>query len=181
LKLVPKEVFLTKGVGVHRDKLRSFELALRDACIEKQNLVTVSSILPPGCKIIPKSQGAKKLEPGAITFAVMSQCSSNEPRRLIAASVGCARPSDSRGYGYLSEFHSYGMTEKEAGDHAEDMAAAMLATTLGIEFDEDKSWDEKKEVYRISGKIYKSSEITQSAIVSKSGYTTVVAAAVFIL
>ncbi len=180
-KLLPKEVFLTKGTGTHRDQLRSFELALRDAGIEKQNLVTVSSILPPGCKIIPKSQGLKKLEPGAITFTVLSKATSDEPRRLIAASVGCARPSDKRGYGYLSEYHSYGMTEKETGDHAEDMAAAMLASTLGIEFDEDKSWDEKKEVYRISGKIYKSTEITQSAIVTKNGYTTVVAAAVFIL
>ena len=181
MKLLPKELFFTKGDGTHKDKLRSFELALRDAGIEKLNLVPVSSILPPGCRIIPKTQGLKKLEPGAITFTVMSQCSSNEPRRLIAASVGCARPSDKRGYGYLSEYHAYGMTEKQAGDHAEDMAAAMLATTLGIEFDEDKSWDEKKEVYRISNKIYKSTEITQSAIVTPNGYTTVIAAAVFII
>ncbi|MCX8044478.1 MAG: arginine decarboxylase, pyruvoyl-dependent [Desulfobacterota bacterium] len=179
--LVPKEVFFTKGVGVHRDELRSFELALRDAGIEKQNLVPVSSILPPGCKIIPKAQGLKKLYPGAITFTVISKCSSNEPRRLIAASIGCAIPTDKTGYGYLSEFHSFGMTEKQAGDHAEDMAAAMLASTLGIEFDEDKSWDEKKEVYRISNKIFKSTEITQSAIVSSKGYTTVVAAAVFLM
>jgi arginine decarboxylase len=181
VKRVPKEVFLTRGDGTHRDELRSYELALRDAGIEKQNLVPVSSILPPGCKIITKNQGLKKISPGEIIFTVMSKCSSNEPRRLIAASVGCAWPSDKSGYGYLSEFHSFGMTKKQAGDHAEDMAAAMLASTLGIEFDENKSWDEKKEVYRISNKIYKSTNITQSAIVSPNGYTTVVAAAVFIL
>lgn len=181
IALVPKEVFFTKGVGTHKDELRSFELALRDSGIEKLNLVPVSSILPPGCRIISKSQGLQKLYPGAITFTVISKCSSNEPRRLIAASVGCAIPTDKAGYGYLSEFHAYGMTEKQAGDHAEDMAAAMLASTLGIEFDEDKSWDEKKEVYRISNKIYKSTEITQSAIVSPKGYTTVVASAVFLL
>jgi arginine decarboxylase len=180
LKNVPKEVFFTKGDGNHKDKLRSFELALRDAGIEKQNIVPVSSILPPGCKIISKTQGLKKLAPGEITFAVISKCSSNEPRRLIVASVGCARPSNKNGYGYLSEFNAFGMTEKQAGDYAEDMAAAMLASTLGIEFDEEKSWDEKKEVYRISNKIYKSTETTQSAIVSKKGYTTVVAAAVFV-
>lgn len=181
MNIVPKEVFFTKGAGIHNDQLRSFELALRDAGIEKQNLVPVSSILPQGCKIISKQQGLSKLDPGAITFSVISKCSSNEPRRLIAASVGCAKPMDSRGYGYLSEFHSYGMTEKQAGDYAEDLAAAMLASTLGIEFDEDKSWDEKKEVYRISNKVYKSTEITQSAIVTQKGYTTVVAAAIFIL
>lgn len=180
MNLVPKEVFFTHGVGTHRDKLRSFELALRDAGIEKQNLVYVSSILPPGCRIISKTQGLRKLATGAITYTVLSQCSSNEPRRLIAASVGCARPTEKRGYGYLSEFHANGMNEREAGDHAEDMAAAMLASTLGIEFDEDKSWDEKKEVYRISGKIYKTTQVTQSAIANKRGYTTVLAAAVFL-
>jgi len=181
MKFVPKEVFFTRGDGTHKEELRSFELALRDAGIEKLNLVKVSSIFPPRCKIISKERGLKKLSPGEIVFTVMSTCSSNEPRRLIAASVGCATPVDNQSYGYLSEFHTYGMTQKQAGDHAEDMAAAMLASTLGIDFDEDKSWDEKKEVYRISNKIYKSTEITQSAIVKGKGYATVVAAAVFIL
>lgn len=177
--LVPKRVFLTKGVGYHKEELRSFELALRDAGIEKCNLVTVSSILPPHCKMVPKSKGVKEIYPGAITFTVLSKCSSNEPYRLISASVGCAVPSDRSLYGYLSEHHAYGQTEKAAGDYAEDLAASMLASTLGIEFDESKSWDEKEEVYRISDKIVKTTNITQSAIV-KRGYTTVVAAAVFL-
>ena len=82
-------------------------------------------------------------------------------------------------YGYLSEHHAYGQTEKEAGDYAEDLAAAMLASTLGIEFDEAKSWDEKKEFYRISDKIVRTTNITQSCIV-KNGWSTVVAAAVFL-
>jgi arginine decarboxylase len=55
----------------------------------------------------------------------------------------------------------------------------MLASTLGVEFDEDKSWDEKREVWKISGKIYRSFNITQSAIV-KDEYTTVIAAAVLV-
>jgi arginine decarboxylase len=172
-------VFLTKGVGNHKEELRSFELALRDAGIEKSNLVTVSSILPPHCKMVPKSKGLKEIFPGMITFTVLSKCSSNEPYRLISASVGCAVPSDRSLYGYLSEHHAYGQTEKLAGDYAEDLAASMLASTLGIEFDESKSWDEKEEVYRISDKIVKTTNITQSAIV-KRGYTTVVAAAVFL-
>jgi len=124
--------------------LRSFELALRDAGIQKQNLVPVSSILPPGCRIISRTQGLQTLSDGEVTFTVMSRCSSNEPHRLIVASIGCAVPADKKGYGYLSEFHAFGMTEKQAGDHAEDMAAAMLASTLGIEFDEDQSWDKKR-------------------------------------
>ena len=176
---VPKKVFFTKGVGTHKEELRSFEIALRDAKIEKCNLVQVSSILPPQCKIVSINEGIKELLAGAITFVVISRCASNEPHRLIAASVGCAIPTDKNAYGYLSEHHSYGQSDKMAGDYAEDLAAAMLASTLGIEFDEDKSWDQKKEVYRISDSIVKTTNITQSAIV-KNGFTTVIAAAVFL-
>jgi arginine decarboxylase len=180
MQLVPKQLFFTKGVGRHKEELRSFELALRNAGIEKCNLVPVSSIFPPNCKIISRNQGLATLVPGQITFCVLSKTSSNEFSRLIAASIGCAIPNDKNLYGYLSEHHTYGQTEKIAGDYAEDLAAAMLASTLGIEFDEDKCWDEKKDVYRISGKIVKTTNITQSAIVKKE-YSTVLAAAVFIL
>ncbi len=178
---VPKRVFFTKGVGIHKEELHSFELALRDAGIEKLNLVQVSSIFPPGCKVISRSQGMKRLSPGQVTFCVMSRLSSNEPRRLMAASIGCALPVDKKLYGYLSEHHAYGQTDTVAGDYAEDLAAAMLASTLGIELDENLGWDEKKEIYRISDKIVKTTNITQSAIVKSDGkYTTVIAAAVLI-
>jgi arginine decarboxylase len=177
---VPKKMFLTKGVGSHKEELHSFELALRDAGIEKCNLVQVSSIFPPGCKVISKTQGLKELQTGAITFCVMSRCCSDEPRRLLASSVGLAIPADKKAYGYISEHHAFGKTEKEAGDHAEDLAAAMLASTLGIDFNIDESWDEKKEIFKISGKIVSTRNITQSTIVKNNWYTTVVAAAVFI-
>jgi arginine decarboxylase len=178
-QLVPKKLFLTKGVGRHKEELRSFELALRNAGIEKCNLVQVSSIIPPNCKIISRNQGLAELTPGQITFCVLAKSSSNEFSRLIASSIGCAIPNDNNLYGYLSEHHAFGQTEKFSGDYAEDLAAAMLASTLGIEFDEEKSWDEKKEVYRISDKIVKTTNVTQSAIVKK-GYSTVLAAAVFL-
>ncbi|MBI5235316.1 MAG: arginine decarboxylase, pyruvoyl-dependent [Deltaproteobacteria bacterium] len=179
---VPKRVFFTKGVGTHKKELHSFELALRDAGIEKLNLVQVSSIFPPGCKVLPRSIGMKNLSPGQVTFCVMSKLASNEPRRLMAASVGCAIPTDRKLYGYLSEHHAYGQTDGVAGDYAEDLAAAMLASTLGIELDENLGWDEKKEIYRISDRIVKTTNVTQSAIVKSDGsFTTVVAAAVLIL
>jgi len=177
---IPRKVFFTKGVGAHKEELRSYELALRDAEIEKYNLVHVSSILPPRCRVIARKQGLKALLPGGISYCVMARCSSQEPRRLIVASVGCAIPADRSLYGYLSEHHAFGQSEKEAGDLAEDLAAAMLASTLGIEFDADKSWDEKKEFYRLSDKIVRTMNITQSAIV-KNGWTTVLAATVFVL
>ncbi len=179
--LVPKKIFFTKGVGSHKHELRSFEIALRDAGAEKCNIVHVSSIFPPNCELISKNEGAKYIYPGMITFAVTARVSSNEARRLIAASIGCAIPSDSSTYGYLSEYYAFGQTEKEAGDTAEDLAAAMLASTLGLDIDEDKSWDEKEEIYRISDKIVKTTNMTQSAIVEKGCYTTVVALGIFIL
>lgn len=178
--LIPKKMFFTKGVGSHKHELRSFEMALRDAGIEKCNIVHVSSIFPPNCELISRNEGTKHIYPGMITFAVTARLSSNENRRLIAASIGCAIPSNSNTFGYLSEYYAFGQTEKEAGDTAEDLAAAMLASTLGIDIDEDKSWDEKEEIFRISDKIVKTTNVTQSAMVEKGCYTTVVAAGVFI-
>lgn len=180
LSFTPSRVFLTKGVGVHKEKLQSFELALRSAGIEKFNLVRVSSILPPNCKIISREHGLKQLSPGQIVFCVLSENSSNEKNRLISASIGVAIPKDKETYGYLSEHHAFGQTEKEAGEYAEDLAASMLATTLGIDFDENVKYDEKKEIWKMSGKIVKTTSITQSAIVRSNKWTTVIAAAVFV-
>jgi arginine decarboxylase len=181
INLIPTKLFLTNGVGVHKEKLQSFELALRDAGIAQLNLVSVSSIYPPGCRIISRSRGEGYLEPGQVNFVVMSRSESNEPHRMIVASVGLAVPRDKRMYGYLSEHHAYGQTEKEAGDYAEDLAASMLATTLGVEFDEDQSWDEKRQIWKISNKIVNTRNITQSAMVGRHGkWTTVVAAAVLL-
>ncbi|MDD5496265.1 MAG: arginine decarboxylase, pyruvoyl-dependent, partial [Candidatus Omnitrophica bacterium] len=167
--MVPKKMFFTKGVGTHKAELRSFELALRAAGIEKCNLVHVSSILPPECRVISLNEGLKELIPGMITYAVMSRCSACEPHRLIAASIGCAVPADPQAYGYLSEHHAFGENEKVAGDYAEDLAVEMLASTLGLEFDEDKSWDENKEIYRLSDKIVRTTNITQSAVIGPEG------------
>ncbi len=174
-------MFFTKGVGKHKDYLASFELALRNAGIEKCNLVTVSSIYPPKCKRITKEEGLKLIKPGEITFCVMARNSTNEPNRLIAASIGVAMPSDKRMYGYLSEHHPYGETEKVCGEYAEDLAATMLATTLGIEFDTDTAWSEREQVFKMSGKIVKTFNVTQSAEGDKLGlWTTVISAAILL-
>jgi arginine decarboxylase len=179
--LVPTKLYLTRGVGVHREKLQAFEGALRDAGIAALNLVSVSSIYPPGCKIISRGRGEETLEPGQIAFVVMSRAESNEPHRMIAASIGVAVPRDKRMYGYLSEHHTFGQTGKEAGDYAEDLAASMLASTLGVEFDENQSWDEKRQIWKISNKIVVTRNVTQSAVVGREGrWTTVVAAAVLL-
>lgn len=180
--MVPKKVFFTKGVGVHKDKLASFELALRKAGIEKCNLVYVSSIYPPACKIITKEEWEKILQPGQVTFCVMARNETQEPNRLISASIGLAVPAEAEHYGYLSEHHAFWETEAQSGDYAEDLAATMLATTLGIDFNPDMLRDERKQEYIASGKIIKTKNISQSAVGNKEGlWTTVISAAVFIL
>jgi arginine decarboxylase len=182
MDFIPKQIFFTKGVGVHKDKLASFELALRKAGIEKCNLVYVSSIFPPGCEILPKTKGLKLIKPGQITFCVMARNETKEPNRLISSAVGLAVPKAKEHYGYISEHHSFGQTARKAGDYAEDLAATMLATTLGIAFDPDEAWDSRKQVYKASNYIFKSTNICQSAEGNKHGkWTTAIAAAVMLL
>jgi arginine decarboxylase len=179
--VVPIKLFLTKGVGIHREKAASYQMALRAAGVAHCNLVLVSSIYPPGCKIIPKDEGLKLLRPGDIVFAVYDRQSTNEPNRLIAASVGLAVPADPSMHGYLSEHHSFGETDERAGDYAEDLAATMLATILGIEFNPESDWDEREQLFKQAGKIVRTSNITQSAVGNKDGlWTSVFAAAMLI-
>lgn len=180
-KLVPRKLFFTRGRGVHRQRLQSFEGALRKAGIAHLNLVQVSSIFPPHASIVSRKVGLSLLESGQIVHTVIARGETNEPNRLIAASVGLATPADKSHYGYLSEHHSYGQTAQICGDYSEDLAASMLASTLGIEFNPDTDYDERKEIFRMSGRIVRTRSTTQSARGDKNGlWTTVVAAALLL-
>jgi len=179
--MIADKIFLTKGVGVHKEQLTSFEIALRDAGIAPFNLVYVSSIYPPNCRRVNREDGLAYLKPGEIVYCVMSKNATNEPNRLVAASVGLAIPADKNSYGYISEHHVFGETDEKAGEYAEDLAASMLASTLGIEFNSDQAWDERAQIFKMSGKIVKTTNITQSAQGNKNGlWTTVIAAVVFV-
>ena len=180
MELVPRAMFLTKGMGRHSEQLTSFELALRDAGIAHVNLVTVSSIFPPNCKLLPKARGAKMLHPGQIVFSVIARMDTHEAFRMTACSIGVAIPGDPKRYGYLSEHHSYGEPEEVAGEYAEDLAASMLATVLGLDFDKGATWDEREEQWKMSGKIVKTINCTQSAQGRAGYWTTVVSCAVLI-
>lgn len=182
-KLIPERMFFTKGVGHHKNKLQSFELALRSAGIEKCNLVTVSSIYPPLCKIISKQKGIAELKAGQITFVVMAKESTNEPNRLVSAAIGLAQPKEKKQYGYISEHHAFGQTLRKTADFAEDLAATMLASTLGIELDPDTAWDERKKMYITDkNRQFVSRSIAQSAEGHKQGlWTTVIACAVMLM
>lgn len=180
---IPRMMFFTKGVGRSKERLSAFETTLRDAGIERFNLVHVSSIFPPACKRISREEGLRLIAPGQAVFCVMARNETNEPNRLLAASIGLALPAEpQKMYGYLSEHHSFGETETKAGDYAEDLAATMLASTLGVDFNPDTAWDEREKIFKMSGKIVRTTNTTQSAIGDKNGlWTCVLAAAVFIL
>ena len=179
---VPTGAFFTTGMGVHKERLASFEMALRDAGIEHQNLVYVSSIFPPHCRLLTRKQGLAYLPPGRVTYVVLSRNDTDEPGRVITAAVGMARPRDPSRYGYLSEHHAFGQTVKAAGDYAEDLAATMLGSTLGIEVDPDLAWNEREEAYKMSGQMVDSKSIVQSAKGNAKGHwTTVLTAAVLLV
>ena len=178
-QLVPKKMFFTTGTGIHKEKLTSFEMALRDARIAQHNLVRISSIFPPECEIVPRDEGVKLLRPGQVVFCVLSEAASNEPSRRVGATVGLATPADRSMHGYISEHHAFGQTEKIMGDYAEDLAAQMLATVLGADFDPEQAWDERKEHWKLSGHVVNSMNHTVVAEVPDDGrWLTVVAAAV---
>jgi len=181
MNLVPKAIFLTRGVGYHKDRLTSFEEALRKAEIARFNLVNVSSIFPPHCRVISKEKGLEKLQSGQIVFTVMARIDCNEFRRLLSASIGLAIPQDRSQHGYLSEYHTHGKKEQETGDYAEDLAASMLATTMGVDIDMDKSWNERKELWKLGGKFYRTQNVTQAAVCPNGLWATALAAAVLIL
>lgn len=178
--MVPTKVFFVRGVGRHREKLTSFENALRHAGISDLNLVRVSSIFPPGCRIISKTDGLKMLKSGQVVYCVMADNACNEAGRLVSASVGLAVPKETFRYGYLSEHHAHGMNAKKCGDYAEDLAASMLATTLGLPDEECLSYDVKKKQWRLMKMIIKTTNVTQSSVGKRGLWTTCVSAAVFV-
>lgn len=177
---VPTRAFFTTGVGSHKNKLQSFELALRDARIEKQNLVYVSSIFPPKCHLIEVEEGVQELMAGQITFCVMARNETNEKNRLVGSAVGMAFPANREHYGYISEHKAFGQDADELGDFAEDLASTMLATTLGIDFDPETGYDERRQIYHMSGKIIDSKSAPCVTTGLSNIWTSTVSAVVFL-
>lgn len=177
---VATRLFFTKGIGQHREKLVSFEMALRHAKIASFNLVRVSSILPPHCKIISREVGLRELSAGQVLHAVIAETSTNEQHRLVAASVGVSIPKDRSQFGYLSEHHCFGMDDKTTGDYAEDLAAQMLATILGVDYDTNLTYNERKDLWKLNNQIIQTRNITQGGVGKRDRWTTVVSAAVLL-
>ena len=182
MPIIPKQFFLTKGVGVHEKEMRAFEQALRSAGIHICNLVKVSSIIAPGCKLITKAEGIKLLSPGQICFAVLAQSQTNEPGQEVTAGIGMARPKDSSLYGYLTEVEEVvGRTADDVEQDVIEMAIENLITERNPKFDGEKVYRKGKKNYRIDGMDISVDSVVESAKgAEKNQYTVVLAAAVFI-
>lgn len=131
--LVPRYAFLIQGTGTHVDRLQAFDRALLTAGPLAHNLVTVSSILPAGCKIINPEEGFKMLVPGQITFCVMARQDSNTIGETIGASVGLVIPKAEDQFGYISEFHGVVKNKSETVEKAKNLAKQMFATKIQLE------------------------------------------------
>jgi len=178
-QIVPSRVFLVHGRGQHREKLVSFENALREAGIAPCNLVRVSSIFPPHCRLVSKAAGSRLLHHGQILFVVLSENATDEPGALISASIGVAIPDDPSHYGYLAEHSDLGKSARNVSLHTEYLAAEMLATKLGQRLRQPGPGEFG--MFRMSsGLSLRTRSSTQTAKGVAGLWTTVVSAAVLI-
>jgi arginine decarboxylase len=181
--IVPRKVFVTKGMGIHQKQLTSRELAMTNAGVEKMNMIKASSIIPPRCEIVPLRKGKQELMIGQMAFAILAQCSTNEPYKRISAAIGIAKPDDPDAYGFFTEIEEdqgYGKTEEAAAEEVMYLAISNLAMSWRADWN-DKMFDPKKKLYRIKNKTVRVSNVTQSASGDKDGkYTTAFVAAVFV-
>ncbi|MCU0287884.1 MAG: arginine decarboxylase, pyruvoyl-dependent, partial [Acidobacteria bacterium] len=152
---LPRFIFFVKGKGTHPVELISFNLALRDAGIENYNLVPVSSICPPGCRIISPIEGIKLLSPGEIVFCVLARQQTNIPGQTFGAAIGAAIPPGNQHCGYIGEYCTNDKEEGEMGEIVQRTAAQMLAGKLNLPINNEIHWEEQKQFYLTTGKIAK--------------------------
>lgn len=173
--------YLTAGKGVHREPLIAFELALREAGIASQNLVAVSSILPPGCELIPRAEGESHLQPGQILHVVLSRNDSTRHTGRLGASIGVAVPADPAQHGFVSEYHAEGLASDAIDRHAEDLAATMLGSLQGLDLDPTLGWEERGAALDRAGTIRERRSLSMVTDAPDGVATCVVAACVFLM
>ncbi|MCI4330521.1 MAG: pyruvoyl-dependent arginine decarboxylase [Thermoplasmata archaeon] len=100
---IPTRFFVTSGKGINKvSELNAFDLALLQAHIGEQNLVSVSSVLPIGIRQVERISIAR----GAITHTVLARMSGGEGE-VISAGIAYGFRTDGQG-GYVAEGHIHG-------------------------------------------------------------------------
>jgi arginine decarboxylase len=160
-------------------------MALFDAGLGAQNVQLLApagcAIFPPQAELVSRRDGLDSLEPGEVVVAMLAEHATREPNRLLTASIGLAAPVDRALHGCLATRVAFGETEEQAGAGAEELAAEMLATSLGIDFELETVWDEKRELYRVAGTVVRTANVTQAALGDARGWwTTTIAGAILL-
>ena len=156
---------------------------LRDAGIAGTNLVLISSIFPPQAKLISRKEGLKKIKRlDKFYLQFIQKIKQMNHIEYVLHLWVLLNQKTSLDMDIFLNTNLLDKMKLQAGDYAEDIAAQMLASSLGIPFDADKAWNEKRQQWSISGEIYKTHNITQTTKGDKDGkWTTVFAAAVLLL
>jgi arginine decarboxylase len=182
--MVPQKVFWTKGVGTHKENKNARDAASREAGVGKLNLVTVSSILPPGIQEIGLDEFIKLVQPGEIVFSIHGVCESNVPGQKVCAGMGRARPWDKSHTGYVTElFEEPGVQEEDIQKRVETMALQLFADENGVEgFTAEDVWKKGKTTYEVGGIKVEIDSIIASGVCNHDGdYTCAMVMAVFVL
>jgi arginine decarboxylase len=105
---MPTRYFLASGASDGYTPLNAFDGALLQAGIGNTNIVKMSSIVPPHCKLVTPIA----LPPGAIVPAAYAAITSDVPGEIISAGVAIALPEDENQNGLIMEYSAKGERHK---------------------------------------------------------------------
>jgi pyruvoyl-dependent arginine decarboxylase len=103
LSWVPTRVFFVSGVGTHAMERVALQHAMREAGVADGNLLKVSSVIAPGCRIIPADEGRRLLRPGNMVYAVIATAQTDEPHQRVTTALAWAKPEKPGVPGYIAE------------------------------------------------------------------------------
>ncbi len=152
LLFTPTRVFFVSGTGVHKEERVATQHAMREAGVADMNLVKVSSVIAPGCTIIPAEEGRALLKPGAMAFAVIATAQTAEPHQRIAVALAWAKPDKDGCPGYIAELEedmARGMTADKATDEAGEDVVQIMAEKLRATVDAEKVWAKRGRAGRV--------------------------------
>lgn len=184
LAFVPTRVFFTAGRGVHEHERVAVQHALREAGVADCNLVKVSSVLPPGVRVIDRAEAEKLLKPGNVVFAVIAQAVTQEPHQRLSVGVGWAIPDKPGVPGYISEVEeeqAKGLGGEAATAEVGATALRLLAERLRAKIDAGTLWEWHKGGVAIGRVKVQTGALTQTVVGDEKGwYTAAVALAVYL-
>jgi arginine decarboxylase len=181
--MLPTQLFLTSGIGTHKEDKNARDRASVQAGISRLNLVSVSSILPAGIKLIDRATFDSRVKDGQIVFAINGICQSNKPGQRVTASLSLAVPHDPTVTGFVTELFEYpGLQEDQARQRTEKMVLQLFAEQHGdTKFVADDVWQPTNSEYEIANHPLRLLTVSQSGVCNEDGdFTCAIVAAVFL-